>query len=208
MRVRAWGMNRSFLAIPIYKRKNALSSYNNRISLSFAVSWDASKIGSGSTSCASREARVSESPGSLFGAPSSWAATPPTTKKSTPWRRRTRRSPRNLTLCDSAMPELGEPVHPILLQLEPFERRQAEGPPNQGEIDSVRRLLRQEGRLVDVRLPGRLGHGNTIAQPPVRERCQAILLVSPGGRQSPCATSRPAVLHTVRRYRDEDPLHP
>ena len=83
---------------------------------------------------------------------------------------RTRRSPRNLTLCDSAMPELGEPVHPILQQLEPFERRQAEGPPNQGEIDSVRRLLRQEGRLVDVRLPGRLGHGNTIAQPPVRER--------------------------------------
>src|SRR6185312_11733971 len=50
----AWGMNRSFLAIPIYKRKNALSSYNNRISLSFAVIWDASKIGSGSTSCASR----------------------------------------------------------------------------------------------------------------------------------------------------------
>jgi hypothetical protein len=38
--------------------------------------------------------------------------------------------PRNLTLGDSATPELRQPVHPILEELEPLERRQAQGPPD------------------------------------------------------------------------------
>src|SRR4051794_14047302 len=58
------------------------------------------------------------------------------------------------------MPELGEPVHPILQELEPFERRQAQGPPDQGEVDAVGRLLRNElGRRLRSAGRVRLGHG-------------------------------------------------
>src|SRR5436305_7773920 len=103
-----------------------------------------------------------------MGAPSSCAATPPTTKKSTPCRSRTRRSPRNLTLGDSPTPELRKPIHPILQKLDPLERRQAEGPADQREIDTVGRLLRQErvwrGLGIFGFLMGGLGHGSTIAQ--------------------------------------------
>jgi len=41
------------------------------------------------------------------------------------------------------MPELGQAVDPILEELEPFERRQAEGPPDQCEIDAVGSLRRR-----------------------------------------------------------------
>ncbi len=62
------------------------------------------------------------------------------------------------------MPELGEPVHPILEEFEPFERRQVESPPDQSEIDTIRRLLRRDVircRLgVNRRRLGRLGHGD------------------------------------------------
>ena len=75
-----------------------------------------------------------------------------------------RRSPRNLTLRDSSIPKLGEPVHPILQELEAFERCQAEGPPDQGEIDTIRRLLQRDviRRRLDVirRRLERLGHGD------------------------------------------------
>jgi hypothetical protein len=36
------------------------------------------------------------------------------------------------------MPKLGEAVYPILEQLQPFQGRQAQGPPDQGEIDALR----------------------------------------------------------------------
>jgi hypothetical protein len=59
------------------------------------------------------------------------------------------------------MPKLSEPVHPILEDFEPFERRQAQGPPDQGEIDSVRGFLgveRIRRRLGHSRRPGHEGH--------------------------------------------------
>jgi len=55
------------------------------------------------------------------------------------------------------MPELCEPVHPILEELEPFERRQAESPSDQGEVDAVGRLFEWD---VFRRRVGRLGHGS------------------------------------------------
>jgi len=52
---------------------------------------------------------------------------------------------RNLTLRGSSIPELGEPVYPILKELETLERCEAEGPLDQGEVDAVGRLLKREG---------------------------------------------------------------
>jgi hypothetical protein len=72
------------------------------------------------------------------------------------------------------MPELGEPVHPVLEELQAFEGRQAEGPLNQGEVDPVGRLLGPGG--IRRRLGGsgrRLGHEFTIARP---EACRARML--------------------------------
>src|ERR1700730_18246768 len=97
-----------------------------------------------------------------MGAPASWAATPPTTRNSMPWCNRTCKRPRKLVLGGSAMPELGESVHPVLKQLEALEGRQGKGPANQREIDAVGRLGRRIGpqyRLGRSGLrPGRLGH--------------------------------------------------
>jgi hypothetical protein len=63
------------------------------------------------------------------------------------------------------MPELGEPVHPILEQLEPLQRCEAEGPLDQGKVNPVGRLLRP--RAIWQRFGGSgktLGHGTTIAR--------------------------------------------
>lgn len=56
------------------------------------------------------------------------------------------------------MPELSEPIHPILEDFEPFERREAQSPPDQGEIDSVRGFLGAEGIRHPLRHSGRPSH--------------------------------------------------
>lgn len=63
------------------------------------------------------------------------------------------------------MAQLGQPVDPVLEQLKPFERREAEGPLDQSEIDAVRRFHGEEG--IGIGSEGRrwdLGHGRTIAR--------------------------------------------
>jgi hypothetical protein len=43
------------------------------------------------------------------------------------------------------MPELCEPVYPVLEELETLKRCQAEGPLDQGEVNPVGRFLRPGG---------------------------------------------------------------
>jgi len=59
--------------------------------------------------------------------------------------------------------ELRKPIHPILEELDPLERRQAESPVDQGEIDSIGRLDRKRVRCRlwgTGRRLGWLGHGD------------------------------------------------
>jgi hypothetical protein len=73
--------------------------------------------------------------------------------------------PRNLRLRGSSLPKLGEPVHPILEELETLERCQAERPLDESEVDPVGKLLGPGGVRRRLRGSGRrLGHEFTIAR--------------------------------------------
>jgi hypothetical protein len=71
------------------------------------------------------------------------------------------------------MAQLGQPVNPVLEQLKPFERREAESPLDQGEVDAIRRFHGKGG--IGIGSEGRrwyLGHERTIArgEPVLRPR--------------------------------------
>jgi Putative ATP-dependent DNA helicase recG C-terminal/Winged helix-turn-helix DNA-binding len=89
----------------------------------------------------------------------------------------------------AAKAELREPVHPVLEELQPLEGGQAEGPPDEGEIDSIRglgrKILRRGRGEIRCRWE-RLSHGGTIAGR--RPGAASRLCLRPW---SPCRPSRP-----------------